>query len=200
MHDVPFFDRFARLYDAFMPAADPEPVRRALDRTEGSCETIVDVGGGSGRVASVLGGDPIVVDAARGMLLRAREKGAPVVQGDAGRLPIRAGSADAVVIVDALHHFPTAEATLSEARRVIRPGGVLVIRDFDPQTLRGMAIDFSERLVRFGSTFYSPADLRDLVTAAGFTTEIQDRGFTYTVVGMADDVEPTEARGSQPDE
>lgn len=184
MYDVPFFDRFARLYDAVMPAADPAPVQRALRRAEGDVETIVDVGGGSGRVATVLESDPIIVDASRGMLLRARDKGTPVVQGDAGRLPVRSKTADAVVIVDAFHHFSLPGATLDEAARILRPGGVLVIRDFDPETLRGKAIDISERLLRFGSTFYSPADLEDLLAAAGFVPEIQDRGFTYTVVGI----------------
>lgn len=187
MHDVPFFDRFARLYDALMPAADAEPVRRALDRAEGSTDVILDVGGGSGRVASLLGAETTVVDASRGMLLRAREKGAPVIQGHAGRVPIRTGSVDAVVIVDAFHHFPVQDETVAEARRVLRSGGVLIIRDFDPGTLRGWAIEFSEGLVRFGSTFNSPGDLQDLMTEAGFATEIQDRGFTYTLVGIPDD-------------
>lgn len=185
MYDVPVFDRFARLYDAVMPAADPEPLQRALNRAEGTVETVLDVGGGSGRVATVLAADPIVIDASRGMLSRAREKGAPVMQGDAGRLPIRSGSADAVVIVDAFHHFPAPEATLQEARRVLRSGGVLVIREFDPETLRGMAIEFSEWLVRFGSTFYRPETLQELATEAGFETIIQDRGFTYTLVGKS---------------
>ena len=49
---------------------------------------------------------------------------------DAGALPYRSGSLDALVLKDAWHHLPDIEAFLAEAHRVLRPGGVIGV--FDP--------------------------------------------------------------------
>lgn len=184
MYDVAVFDRLAWLYDVVMPAADPTPLRSALATVEGSVETVIDIGGGSGRAASVLGEDTVVLDASRGMLHRARGKSLQGVQGDAGRLPLRDEVADAIVIVDALHHFPDAAGTLREAFRVLRPGGVLVIREFDPGTIRGRLAELSEKVLRFGSTFYRPDDLKELTADTGFEVTVPSRGFSYTVLGI----------------
>jgi SAM-dependent methyltransferase len=59
------------------------------------------------------------------MLSRARAKGLPVVRGDACHLPFGTASADAMMIVSVLHLVPDWLCALGEARRVLRPGGVL---------------------------------------------------------------------------
>jgi ubiquinone/menaquinone biosynthesis C-methylase UbiE len=48
---------------------------------------------------------------------------------DAVATGLPAGSADAVVAVNLLHIVPDAAAVLAEARRLLRPGGVLVVAD-----------------------------------------------------------------------
>jgi len=50
-----------------------------------------------------------------------------VVEGDATALPFEDGSVDAVVMLDVLEHVPEPRAALTEARRVLRPGGALVL-------------------------------------------------------------------------
>ncbi len=82
--------------------------------------------GGAGRGGgeyAVLG-----VDLSGGMLGRARAAGAwPLLQADATRLPLAAGSVDIVVSRGVLHHLPDVPAALAEWRRVLRPGGAVVI-------------------------------------------------------------------------
>jgi len=102
---------------------------------------VVDVGCGTGALsipvaarlpsARVVGvdGDPEVLDIARG------KPGADAVEwteGLAGSLPLKAGEADVLVTSLVLHHLPlqTKREMLSEAHRVLRPGGRLIVADW----------------------------------------------------------------------
>lgn len=196
MDDVGTFHRFARLYDLAMPDADSELLGRGLARADRDIEGLVDLAGGTGRGLraveriSAIDGRPldvdgIVLDAARGMLDRARAAGHATIEGDATRVPLAAGSIDAVVIVDAFHHLPDRDAVLAEIERVLAPGGVLVIQEFDPTTIRGRAVATSERLVGFGSTFDSPSALARRMERAGLDADVVDDGFSYVVAGVA---------------
>jgi demethylmenaquinone methyltransferase/2-methoxy-6-polyprenyl-1,4-benzoquinol methylase len=190
--DVDFFDRVARLYDRLAPEADPEPLWAGLARADRPVERVLDLAGGTGRAARAAsrpGADgwraptAVVVDASRPMLRRAVEQGSAAVRGDAGRLPLCDGAVDAAVVLDAFHHLPDPDAALVEAARVLRPGGVLVIREFDPGTVRGRALVAAERLVGFDSTFRGPEATATAVAAAGLAPSVLDRGFAFTVVG-----------------
>ena len=184
MHDVPYFDRFAGVYDLAMPAAHRQDIEAGFVHAERPVERVLDVGGGSGRVARTLHREVVVADASRGMLSEARSHGLPTLQTDAGRLAVRDASVDAVTIVDALHHFPDWDAAVQEAARVLRPGGVLVVRDFHPGTIRGRLLVAAEHLVGFESTFDTPDELAARVAAVGLDSRVLERGFTYTVVGV----------------
>jgi SAM-dependent methyltransferase len=181
--DVTRFDRFARLYDFAMPSADAATLERGLGYATRDADRVLDVGGGSGRAASALGG-AVVVDPARGMLAQAREAGNAPVRGTAERLPVRDRSVDAVMIVDALHHFASAEDAVAEAARVLRPGGVLLVRDFDPGTVRGRALVALEHAVGFDSRFFDSATLLETFRDAGLSAFRPEAGFAYTVVGV----------------
>jgi len=190
--DVDFFDRVARLYDRLAPETDPEPLWAGLARGDRPVERVLDLAGGTGRAARAVSrpgvaGErtptAVVVDASRPMLRRAVRQGSTGIQGDAGGLPVRDDAVDAVVVLDAFHHLPDPEAALAEAARVLRPGGVLVIREFDPRTIRGRALVAAERLVGFDSTFRGPEATAAAVAAAGLAPSVLDRGFAFTVVG-----------------
>jgi len=189
--DVRFFDRVARLYDRLAPPTDPEPIWAGLARADRPVERVLDLAGGTGRAARAIAApvgtartpETVVVDASRPMLAHAAARGTTAVRGDAGRLPVHTAAVDAVVVLDALHHLPDQEAALAEAARVLRPGGVLVIREFDPGTLRGRALVAAERAVGFDSTFRGPDAWATACDAAGLASTVLDRGFAFTVVG-----------------
>jgi demethylmenaquinone methyltransferase/2-methoxy-6-polyprenyl-1,4-benzoquinol methylase len=184
--DVGRFHRFARPYDLLMPPARRSLLAAALSEADRDVSVLLDVGGGSGRASRAVDAERrVVVDAARGMLRQARGHGLEAVQADAGRLPVASGSVDAVLIVDALHHIRDPDRIFRETARVLRPGGVLVVREFDPTTVRGRALVVAERVVGFDSAFWSPDELAERVTAAGLRSTVLDRGFGYTVVGVA---------------
>ena len=185
LDDVSTFDRLARLYDLVMPPARSGPLAEGLARAERPVYRALDVGGGTGRAAAAIRPETVVVDAAPGMLRRARAKGHAAVAGDATRLPVADASVDAALVVDALHHMPDHPAVFAELSRVLRPGGVAIVREFDPTTLRGRALVAAEHAWGFDSTFHAPADLVDLLAAAGFEATVLDGGFGYTVAGVA---------------
>jgi SAM-dependent methyltransferase len=92
---------------------------------------VLDVGGGPGAYAAWLAGlgyrvellDPIELH-----VEQSRAAGVSASLGDARSLPFDDGSADAVLLLGPLYHLPEAEdrrRAMAEARRVLRPGGIL---------------------------------------------------------------------------
>lgn len=187
MHDDWIFDRLARPYDLLMPSADRERLARGLDGAERPVERVLDVGGGPGRALRKVDA-PLraVVDPAGGMVRRARGHGLGAVRGDGTRMPVRTASVDAVLVTDALHHVGDQRALLAETTRVLRPGGILVVREFDPTTARGRVLVAVERLVGFDSVFRPPDRLASMVADAGLVPSVRERGFGYTVTGRAE--------------
>lgn len=183
--DVTYFEWFAPLYDLFMPSATSESLQAGLDRADREVQHVLDVGGGTGRgVRAVTAEKRLVVDAAHRMLKRARGHGLAAVRANGAQLPVRTETVDGVLVVDALHHIRDQHAVLEEAHRVLRPGGVLVVSDFDPTTVRGRGLVFGERLVGFDPTFHPPESLAETMAGVDFEVTITDSGFGYTVAGV----------------
>ncbi|WP_328304223.1 class I SAM-dependent methyltransferase [Streptomyces sp. NBC_00435] len=96
--------------------------------------TLLDLGCGTGivttRIAATRPGLRVLgLDTSHGMAAVALARGVPVVLASGTRLPVRAGSLDAVSAVWLLHllRAPGAvAAVIAEAGRVLRPGGVFV--------------------------------------------------------------------------
>ena len=189
-----FFDRIAGLYDLAMPPARPADLRAGLAFADRPIRRVVDAAGGTGRAARALtetadpGGGPTpsvtVVDVSAGMLSRAAADGFAAVRGDLRVPPLRPDSVDAVVVTDALHHVPDAAAALTALTEAVAPGGVVVVREFDPETVRGRALALAERAVGMDSTFLSPATVRRTLRRAGLRAYEIQPGFGYTVVGV----------------
>lgn len=96
---------------------------------------VLDVGSGTGVLMPLLleatdgKGQIVALDFSGEMLSRAQAKGHPVayVQGDAQRLPFPAETFDWVICNAVFPHFLDKRRALSEAGRVLRKGGRLVI-------------------------------------------------------------------------
>jgi hypothetical protein len=110
-----------------------------LDQLVGpSGKDVVDVGCGGGALVRALtghGARVIGVEISEQQLAPALandgDSGARYVIGRAQQLPIEDGSVDTAVFMRTLHHVPPAEllAALREARRVVRPGGVVYVAE-----------------------------------------------------------------------
>jgi demethylmenaquinone methyltransferase/2-methoxy-6-polyprenyl-1,4-benzoquinol methylase len=127
------YSRQAERYDETRSASPSvlRPLRAALEGAPG--RRLADIGGGTGNYAFALkreGWRPLVVDRSAAMLARAAAKGLEIIQAEAEQLPFEDESFDALTMISMLHHVDDRDAALAEARRVLRPGGKLVLKGF----------------------------------------------------------------------
>ena len=167
--------------------ADPEPWawerRRALLLGEARHgERVLDLGCGSGRFVAALrgaGADPVGVEIAEAALERARAvaPGADLrlLEAD-GSLPLEHGSVDLVWCSEVLEHVADGMGLLHEVRRVLRPGGRLLVTVPFHGRVKAVAI----ALLRFDAhfdpqgqhlRFYTRASLAATLRAAGLEPE-----------------------------
>jgi SAM-dependent methyltransferase len=128
------YDREAASYDVTRGGeARARAAAEAIERLlPGDARVVLDLACGTGIVTTRLrapGRRVAGVDRAAGMAaVAAGRMPGCVVLGDGGRLPLAAGSADAVTMIWLLHLLDpdTSAAVLAEAARVLRPGGALI--------------------------------------------------------------------------
>jgi len=174
--------------------ADPEPWawerRRALLLAEAQPgERVLDLGCGAGRFVAALrdaGCDPVGVEIAEGALARARANapGADLrLLEDDGSLPLDHGSVDLVWCSEVLEHVADTAHLLLEVRRVLRPGGRLLVTVPSHGRLKAARIS----LTRFEShfdplgqhlRFYTRRSLAATLRHAGFDEVRVRRGLT----------------------
>ncbi|MFJ9536761.1 class I SAM-dependent methyltransferase [Streptomyces sp. NPDC101225] len=155
--------------------------------------TVLDVGCGDGTAAAtaapLLRGHRVVgVDWSQDALDRARTRLAYAVRGEltGGGLPFRSGCADAVLFSEVVEHLVDPDSALDEIRRVLRPGGHLMLSTPNLAAwynrallLAGVQPVFSEvslravhgrpgREVVGHLRLYTARALREFVTATGF--------------------------------
>jgi len=70
---------------------------------------------------------------------RLNEASATPVVADATRLPLADDSADGMISIEAAFHFPSRDQFFAEARRVLRPGGVLSMSDVSAERSRTLS-------------------------------------------------------------
>jgi ubiquinone/menaquinone biosynthesis C-methylase UbiE len=135
---------------------------------------IADIGAGSGLFTRLFAaevgktGRVYAVDIARqfieGNLRRVREAGHQNVIGiesTQGDTRLAAASIDLAFVCDAYHHFEQPAAMLASIRRALRPGGMLVVVDFE--RIPGVSPDWILKHVRAGKE-----EFRAEIEAAGF--------------------------------
>ena len=101
---------------------------------------LLDIATGTGavaRVAATITDHVVGLDPSIGMLLAGRSRRVlPAIQGVGEQLPIRSSSVDFITIGFALRHLADLRTAFIEYRRVLRPGGRLLILEITPPRSR----------------------------------------------------------------
>ncbi|MGB0905998.1 MAG: ArsR/SmtB family transcription factor [Maricaulaceae bacterium] len=142
----------------YLPQDD---IERAMTAAvgDGPFDFMVDLGTGTGRVLSVFA-DKITrgsgIDNNTQMLKVARHKLASeghdhisVRQGNLLNVPLETGCADLVTIHQVLHYLDDPSEAITEAARLLRPGGQLLIVDFETHTLDEFRETYAHRRLGF---------------------------------------------------
>jgi demethylmenaquinone methyltransferase/2-methoxy-6-polyprenyl-1,4-benzoquinol methylase len=177
------FDWLAPLYDRVIRPPDAARVARVLDLPAPGL--VLDAGGGTGRVASLLPEQAgvVVCDISRGMLRQAGRKGLPLaVQGSVERLPFPDGCFTRILVVDAFHHFSRQAESARELVRVLAPGGRLVIEEPDIRRFGVKLIALAETLALMNSRFRSPEWLRALLAGHGLAARVETEEATAWII------------------
>jgi ubiquinone/menaquinone biosynthesis C-methylase UbiE len=162
---MPFdhFNAIAGFYDRVGKFSLTEPLSGLLSLSPNSL--LLDVGGGTGRVAAALRGmvkEVFVADVSHGMVRRSANKGLPTVCAPAESLPFPSECFDRIIMMDALHHVLDQRLTAQELWRILCPGGRIVIVEPDIHKVFARIIAIGEKVLLMRSHFLSGDEISAL--------------------------------------
>ena len=183
------FDRQASHYDGQWNRWTEETLAWILDKGQfRESDRVLDAATGAGFTAAALA--PLVksvaaLDVSTGMLAEARARAAEAGydnisfhEGPAEAMPFGDGVFEAVTCRMACHHFESPASFLAECKRVLVPGGRLLIADSTVPDDDSELDEWQNRveLLRDPShkRNYSPGEWRRMLSEAGFTIEELD--------------------------
>lgn len=157
-----YFSRNAASWDEIRTLHAPDKaVEAALLKLIGKrpFQTMLDLGTGTGRLLEIL--SPLYrrgigIDMSREMLAVARANldragvsNAQVRQGDIFAPPVERDSFDLVTVHQVLHYLDDPARAVREAARLLRPGGRLVVVDFEPHDLEFLRTEHAHQRLGF---------------------------------------------------
>ncbi len=184
----------------------------ALRHAEASPARVLDIACGPARAAHAMRirwpkADILALDAALPMLHAAREntrgqwlrrREVARIAADLRQLPLAEGCADVLFCNLALQWVEDLPAAFAEFRRVLRPGGLLLVSTFGSETLRELREAFAAADDHpHVSPFTAIAPFGDALMAAGFREPVLDRDVLVEYKpGFADVLKSLQAMGA----
>jgi len=181
--------RFSNAAAGYAAAADIQAaiasdLAARFDVPAGACA--LDVGAGNGILAADLvrrGAAVAALDVAWGMVCQGRRlaSGATWVQGDAAALPFASGNFHMVISSSAYQWVDDLSKAFTEARRVLKPGGQLIVAMFGKGTLQELFVSMERAACTGGRTL--PA-LRRLASVDDVRAALHKAGFKAPLINV----------------
>ena len=177
-------DHFRSVTELAGDRVTPEQITRMIDRYQwaagiGAGRDVLEIACGTGQGLGLLADAAVRVaagDISPAMVEQVRAHYDDRVDArvmDATALPFEAASFDVVVLFEAIYYLPDLPAFLAEARRVLRPGGDLLIATANPDLSDFNPSPYSQR-------YYGVRELAGVVSDAGFSPSL----FGNTPIGQ----------------
>ncbi|MCL4812719.1 MAG: methyltransferase domain-containing protein [Vicinamibacteraceae bacterium] len=170
---APAFDAHVERYDRWF---DEHPLvyaseLRAVGEALAGVTNCLEIGVGTGRFAAPLG-VRAGIDPAPGMLRGAVARGVTAVCARGEALPFRDAVFDGVLLVTTLCFVASPRVMLDEARRMLVPGGTLVVGFIDRASALGRQYEARRHESAFyrDAVFYSRDEVGELLAGAGFVS------------------------------
>ena len=146
-------------------ASELRAVRKVLPKGK-----VLEVGVGTGRFSAPVG-VPFGLDPSLPMLRLARRRGIRVAAAVGESLPIKTGALDGVLFITTLCFLEDPEGSLLEARRAMKPGGILICAFVDARSPLGKEYAGKKEWSRFNkeARFFGVEEVHALVEKAGFS-------------------------------
>ena len=169
------FDHFGFLapsYERFIKPKYPETLASLL-KMQNDC-LLLDVGGGTGRIAQFFASEKqqvYLIDISQKMLVESRSKNKVMPAcSQSEYLPFPDESFDRIIMVDALHHLIDQAQSIAELWRVLKPNGRMVIEEPDIQHPIVKLVALAEKILLMRSHFLNQEQIADLFN--DFSAEI----------------------------
>ena len=206
--NAPRWDELRKLY---VPECEVELALKGLF-SDMRVNDFLDIGTGTGRILNLMADHierGVGIDLSRAMLAIARvnlqrpgASNCQVRHGDMYKMPFANKSFDAVSIHMVLHYSDDPATVLTEAGRVLRPGGRMAVVDFDQHDLEFLRKEHAHRRLGF-----TDSEMRRWLQGAGLKcdTSVRLEGEELTVVlwgvhrpsGTCDRADPSLSGGLQ---
>lgn len=185
------FDRVFNHYDNFIRLFNlnkMDEIKDVLDLCGN--EVIVDMGGGTGKLAKYLSEDCniiYVLDESEGMLsnVNENEKVVPML-GDALDTSFDSNSIDIVIVSDMLHHIKNQEKLIEEICRILKKSGKILIMEFEKKHIKTQILKIFEYIL-FGKLYFlSSEEVANLVKDKFSISKFIDNKYYFIIKGEKD--------------
>lgn len=186
------FDKVFKHYDKFIDLFNfnkMDEIKNVL-QLQGD-EVVLDIGGGTGKLAEYLSRDCQVVyvlDESKGMLskVKTNKKVLPIL-GDALDTGFASNSMDIVIMSDVLHHIKDQEKLIGEVHRILKNDGRLIILDLEKKHIKIKILRIFEHIL-FGKLYFRTSnEVIDLIKNKFTVTKFIDNKYYFIVKGEKND-------------
>lgn len=180
------FKKVAKIYSRF---ASPwkKLIWEDILCSQGGGLNLLDAGGGFGRITNRLIDcfeSIFIFDYSLPMLRRAStiNKGVDRICGTVDWLPFPENSIDAIIVVDAFHHFPNQKNALGSLLQVLKPGGIFILEDPDIRKFSVKLLALAEKFIFKYTKFLRSEVIANWIDPEKFTIDIMEDRANYILI------------------
>lgn len=177
------FRLVARIYDHIIKPKQDISWRKIICELD-STSVLLDVGGGTGRVADAMQKcfERIVIyDVSLPMIRESKNKNAKIfgICGKVENLGLKMNYFDAVIMVDTLHHVENQQKAILSILHALRPGGIFILEEPDIRKFSVKLIAVMEKLLLMRSHFLKPEVILNWIDTKDFSTNLIEEDNNY---------------------